>query len=86
VIRWITCREFVEFLDDYLAQRLPPEQVAEFNNHLSGCPPCVTYLRTYRDSVTLARAALAASAEPLPDTVPEPLVAAILASRRKDRS
>jgi anti-sigma factor RsiW len=86
VIRWITCREFVEFLDDYVAQRLPPEQVAEFNNHLSGCPPCVTYLRTYRDSIALACASLSASTEPPPDTVPEALVAAVLASRRKDHS
>ena len=83
MIKWITCREFVEFLDDYIGRRLAPEQMVEFNNHLSGCPPCVTYLRTYRESIELARAALAASDEAPPDAVPEPLIAAILASRRK---
>jgi len=86
VIRWITCREFVEFLDDYLEGRLGQDQLEEFNNHLSGCPPCVTYMRTYRDATALTRAALADPAEPLPQTVPEGLVVAIMAARRKGSS
>jgi anti-sigma factor RsiW len=83
VIRWITCREFVDFLDDYLARRLEPPQVAEFNNHLSGCPPCVAYMQTYEDSIRLGKAAMTRSEEPTPDAVPEDLVAAILAAREK---
>jgi anti-sigma factor RsiW len=83
VIRWITCREFVDFLDDYLARRLETLQVAEFNNHLSGCPPCVAYMQTYRDSISLGKTAVTRSDEPVPETIPEDLVAAILAAREK---
>jgi predicted anti-sigma-YlaC factor YlaD len=82
MIRWITCREFVQFLDDYLEGRLAGVQLEEFNNHLSGCPSCVIYLRTYRDSVKLAKAVVG-EADALPESVPEDLVTAILAARRK---
>jgi hypothetical protein len=83
VIRWITCREFVDFLDDYLARTLQPPQLAEFNNHLSGCPPCVAYMQTYQDSIRLGKGAIDRSDEPAPSSVPEDLVAAILAARDK---
>jgi anti-sigma factor RsiW len=83
MIRWITCREFVEFLDDYLEGRLAGRALEEFNNHLAGCPPCVTYMQTYRDTVVLTGATLGPAAEPVPVSVPEDLVAAILAARRK---
>ena len=81
--RWVTCREFVEFLDDYLAGRLPAVQVEEFNAHLSACPLCVTYMQTYRDTSALVKAALASEGDQVPDSVPEGLVAAIVAARRK---
>jgi anti-sigma factor RsiW len=86
VIRWITCREFVDFLDDYVARRLEPPQLAEFNNHLSGCPPCVVYMQTYEDSIRLGKAAITRSEEPAPDAIPEDLIAAILAARDKGGS
>lgn len=81
--RWINCREFVEFLDDYLDGRLQAERLAEFNNHLAGCPACVTYMHTYREATKLAKAALAPPENPLPDSVPAELVEAILAARRR---
>jgi hypothetical protein len=34
----ITCREFIDFLVDYLAGELPPASQAEFEFHLSDCP------------------------------------------------
>ena len=83
MIRWITCREFVEFLDDYITGRLAGVQLDEFNNHLAGCPPCVTYMQTYRDAIGLVKTALAEPSEPVPESVPEDLVVAILAARRK---
>jgi anti-sigma factor RsiW len=81
--RWIHCREFVEFLDDYLAGRLAPEQVEEFNNHLSGCPHCVTYMKTYQEAVALGKGSVERTDEPVPGAVPEELVQAILAARSK---
>ncbi len=79
--RWISCREFVAFLDDYLDGTLGEQRTLEFNSHLSGCPPCVAYLRTYRETIRLGRAVLVASDDPVPADVPELLVRAILAQR-----
>lgn len=81
--RWITCREFVDFLDAYLARRLQPAHQEEFNDHLSGCPPCVAYMHSYQDSIRLGKATLMRSDTPVPETVPEALVQAILAAQRK---
>jgi anti-sigma factor RsiW len=81
--RWITCREFVEFLDDYLASALPPERIAEFEYHLSGCPPCVVYMKSYGETVRLGKRAIDPSDQPVEGDVPEGLVQAILAARPK---
>jgi anti-sigma factor RsiW len=80
---WVTCRELVEFLDDYLAGVLPEAKRDEFNFHLSSCPPCVSYMQSYVEAARLGKAALAATDEPAAD-VPEDLVQAILAARKKD--
>jgi anti-sigma factor RsiW len=79
----VTCHEFVDFLDDYLAGRLGPEQLAAFNEHLSVCPSCVAYMKTYRATVELGKEALNRSDKPVSADVPEDLVRAILASRPK---
>jgi predicted anti-sigma-YlaC factor YlaD len=82
--RDLTCREFVDFLDDYLARSLAGEALASFEKHLSDCPPCVAYLQTYEQSIRMGRAALKGSDERVPEAVPEDLVQAILAARRRD--
>lgn len=77
----MTCREFVEFLLDYLEGELPEAVRATFQAHLDVCPACVTYLDTYRETVRLGRE-LGRDPEGLPGDVPEALVQAILAARR----
>lgn len=77
----VTCKDFVEFLDDYLSGALSVEQREAFNAHLAICPSCVAYMKTYRDAVRLGKAALAPSEEPVPEEVPEGLVQAILSAR-----
>lgn len=79
----LTCREFVEFLDDYLAGALPEPRTAEFNVHLAACPSCVAYMKTYETSIRLGKEVLSRTEEPVPGGVPEALVQAILAARRK---
>jgi anti-sigma factor RsiW len=77
----LTCREFVEFLADYLEGRLPEDQLARFNGHLAACPSCVSYTRSYQDTVRLGKSVLPRREEPVPADVPEDLVQAILAAR-----
>lgn len=79
----VTCRDFVEFLADYTADELQPEVRGAFDDHLAHCPSCVVYLNTYRDTQVLAKAALEGPEAALPDAVPEELVQAILAARRR---
>src|SRR5262249_62261503 len=81
----LTCRELTDFLADYLAGELGADERAVFQRHLAACPDCTAYLRSYEATVRLARDAYAD--EPVPASVPDALVRAILhaltrASRR----
>lgn len=82
----INCRMFVEFLMDYLAGTLPEPQREEFEGHLNECSACVTYLATYRETIRLGKDALCDPDAPLPKSIPEELVQAILDARRTAQS
>jgi anti-sigma factor RsiW len=78
----MNCREFTEFLHDYLFGDLPPEERAEFEKHLAECPWCVAYLDSYGKTIQLEKAAFCASEEaPPPADAPEELIQAILRAR-----
>ncbi len=79
----MNCREFVEFLMEYLDGELPEAQVATFREHMADCPSCETYLDTYRETVRLGHDVCGDPDGPVPEDVPETLVSAILAARRK---
>jgi anti-sigma factor RsiW len=75
----MNCREFTEFLDAYFSGELADAERDVFDEHLAECPHCQAYLQTYRYTVRLSRAALAAE----PAEAPEELIQAILAARAK---
>jgi anti-sigma factor RsiW len=77
----MNCREFVDFLMDYLEDALPAAQRTVFIAHLDGCPACITYLETYRETVRLGKQLCGDPEGPVPQEVPEDLVQAILAAR-----
>lgn len=81
--RSLTCREFVEFLADYLAGELPPDERDTFNAHLALCPSCVAYMNTYQQAVRLGRTVLQQSGDAVPAEIPEELVRAVLDARPK---
>ncbi len=72
-----------DFLMSYLDDELPTSQRETFDAHLGACPPCVSYLETYKESVRLGKAVCAADDESVPADVPEALIQAILASRKR---
>ena len=78
----MTCRELADFIADYLSGTLPAETRAQFERHMGVCTNCVTYLDGYKTTVEIGRRAFADPDAPVPDTVPEELVKAILAARR----
>lgn len=49
----ITCKEVVDSLADYLAGTLNPVQGQEIESHLTGCLPCVAFLKTYQMTIAL---------------------------------
>jgi anti-sigma factor RsiW len=74
----MVCREVIAFLDDYVAGSLEPTRRAEFDRHLAACTSCVAYLRSYRETIRMAKAAA-----PAIEDVPPDLIAAILAAIAK---
>jgi anti-sigma factor RsiW len=74
----MTCRDFIQFLLDYVEDRLSPEEQLRFDAHLEICPDCRTYLDTYGKTVELAKLADRGA---IPADAPEDLIQAILRSR-----
>lgn len=76
----LTCRDLIDFLRAYLDDELPPALRRRFEDHLDACPPCLHYLDSYRETVSLAGRAWDEDG-PVPEEVPEELVRAVLAAR-----
>jgi anti-sigma factor RsiW len=80
----VTCREFAEFIMEYLDGELPGDVHTPFERHISRCPACDRYLRQYKATVAAGRAAfLQCDENEVPADVPEELISAILESRRR---
>ena len=79
----MNCREFVDFLMDYLDGNLIAAQETTFRMHMEQCPGCERYLDTYRETVRLGKVCCEDPEGPIPADVPEALVNAILAARRE---
>ena len=79
----MNCRELVDFLMAYLDEELPRDARSTFERHMDDCPSCLPYLDTYRDTIRLGSLCGGDPDAPVPDDVPEPLVAAILAARQR---
>jgi anti-sigma factor RsiW len=78
----VTCREFADFMMDYLTGELAAATRQTFDHHLSLCPNCQKYLASYRETVALGRQAFDDDRAFVDGRVPEDLVKAILAARR----
>ena len=77
----ITCREFEEFVLQYLDGELPPKQVKIFEWHLRICRECREYLAAYKRAKEVGKAALGSDGDSIPDDVPEDLIRAVLDAR-----
>jgi anti-sigma factor RsiW len=81
----MNCREFTEFLHEYLFGNLPAPERSEFEKHLTECPWCVAYLDSYRKTIHSGKAAFADSEEGSPPAdAPEELIQAILHARSRN--
>jgi len=67
-----SCRQTTGLVFDYLNDQLAPSVKRDFEQHLSICPDCVRFLKTYKKTVTAARSI---KAERLPLIVRENILA-----------
>ena len=79
----LSCREIADFLMAYEDGELSEPARREFDAHLAECPDCVAYLASYRATLALGKRAFADEDAAAADEVPEDLVAAVLAARRR---
>lgn len=80
----MTCREFADFMMDYLSDELSTESRTLFEHHLSVCINCQRYLASYRETVKLGKRAFEDDDANVPSQVPEDLIKAILAARSQE--
>jgi predicted anti-sigma-YlaC factor YlaD len=74
-----TCRELLEFLDEYRSGALDPMRRNAFDRHLAMCASCRNYLDSYQRTVEMERDAFS---DPELMSPPGELLEAILAIRR----
>jgi len=55
------CKESIDSLLPFLDGEMSPEDEEHLRAHLSGCPPCVEFVRSYRATSGLCRKALVRS-------------------------
>ena len=78
----MTCRQFTDFIADYLSDDLPLRARRGFESHFDKCPTCRGYLAGYEQTVKLEKLAFDEDDGAIPDDVPPDLVEAILAAYR----
>jgi hypothetical protein len=50
-----TCKQVTGLVSDYLNDKLAPAVKRDFQHHLRLCPDCVSFLNTYKKSVSVTR-------------------------------
>jgi anti-sigma factor RsiW len=78
---YVTCRQLIDFIGDYISGELDGFSRGELERHLARCPSCRAYLDSYRQTMTLVRAT--AEDDVPADGVPEELVEVILRSAQR---
>ena len=58
------CKECVDLLGEYIEGVLPADRAKALEDHLSTCPPCITFVRTYKATRVLCRHKLAREMPP----------------------
>jgi anti-sigma factor RsiW len=74
------CQETVALLADYLEEKLSSEDHAALDEHFAGCPLCVAFLRSYRETPRIVRESTGAA---LPEEVRVRLERFLAEKRRK---
>ena len=74
----MTCREIRDYLVDYLAGDLAPQEREELERHVQGCSHCADHVDDSRNALHVSRAALNELTAPSAEDVPDALLQAVL--------
>ena len=80
--RMITCREFNDFIIEYVEGTLTTKQVTLFKRHMKICPMCRNFLKTYIATYKAKSHIFPHEDIDVPDEVPQDLIDAILAVKQ----
>lgn len=83
--RMITCKEFNDFVYDYVEEELSDSQMVLFQRHMRVCPMCRQYFKTYLAAYRARKSILPYEDIELPQSVPDDLIEAILEVRNANR-
>ncbi len=79
----LTCKEFDQFIVDFLDKNLPLRKRLSMHLHLMMCKGCPQYLADYRRAIELGQTVCGQDDEEVADDVPEELIKAVLANLDK---
>ena len=51
----ICCKECLDLLYDYLEGDLDQETIKSLDEHFQDCPPCISFLNTYKSTTKICR-------------------------------
>jgi len=68
----ICCKECLDLLYDYIEGSLDQETTDSLEEHFQDCPPCISFMKTYKSTTTICRDAL--NQVEVPDAVREALL------------
>jgi len=54
----ICCKECLDLLHDYLEGELDSETTQSLEEHFDDCPPCISFLNTYKSTTNICRETL----------------------------
>lgn len=74
----ITCREFNDFIMEYVEGTLTEDQKTLFNRHMRVCPMCRNFLKTYIATYKAKGDIFPYEDIDVPDVIPQDLIDAIL--------
>lgn len=80
----LTCKQFDEFMMDYLEGNLPFWQKVSCGLHVRMCRKCAKFIRQYRRVVLLEKSAFVVPRNSIPEPVPEELIKAALSHRKQN--
>ena len=74
----LNCREFEEFIDDYIDGNLPVSVSRKVYLHLLACGDCRSYITAYKRSIEMSKALCDELDSEVPEDVPEELITFVL--------